>query len=62
MAYNPIAGIAPQYKEQAGYWIKFYQQATSNPILMSIDADGTTLTLTYFLLNQRRLTTILLTL
>lgn len=43
MAYAPIAAITPQYDEQKGWYIKFYQPNTTTPISMSIDSTGTTL-------------------
>jgi|GEM_PF-3666979 len=43
MAYAPIAGIIPQYDEQDGWFLKFYQPNTTNPISMATDSTGGTL-------------------
>ena len=41
-AYNPIAFIAPNYRDFNNYWLKLYTPGTTSPIQMSIDAIGTT--------------------
>lgn len=43
MAYASIAKITPQYDEQIGWWLKFYNPFTTTPISMSIDETGDTL-------------------
>lgn len=43
MSYLQAANISPQYSENAGWWIKFYQAGTTTPISFSIDNDGSTL-------------------
>ena len=43
MAYAPIAAIIPQYDEQIGWFLKFYQSNTTTPIAMATDSTGDTL-------------------
>ena len=43
MAYAPIAAIIPQYDEQTGWFLKFYQPNTTTPIAMATDSEGGTL-------------------
>jgi len=40
MAYVAIAGIAPQYENYANWWLKAYEQGTTTPLAMSLDALG----------------------
>lgn len=45
MAYNPVAGIAPQYQNDKGKplsdgWLKFYIANTTTPLAMATDAAG----------------------
>jgi len=42
MAYAPITGMALQYDEQDGWFLKFYKPSTTTPIAMSIDSTGNT--------------------
>jgi len=42
MAYSPVALITPQYENYQNYWLKAYQQGTTTPLAMSVDAAGTT--------------------
>ena len=43
MALAPIALTAPQYENYGNWWIKFYAQGTTTPIVMATDSDGITL-------------------
>ena len=43
MTYAPIAAIIPQYDEQSGFYLKFYQPSTTTPISMATDSTGATL-------------------
>jgi hypothetical protein len=42
MAYVAIAGIAPQYENYPNWWLKAYEQGTTTPLAMALDADGVT--------------------
>lgn len=42
MSYSPIAKIAPQYENYTGWWLKCFEQGTTSPIPMSLDAAGST--------------------
>lgn len=43
MAYTEITGIAPQYSEQDGWFLKFYKPTTDTPISMATNLSGDTL-------------------
>jgi len=43
MAYNPIAAVSPQFRDQRGYYLKGYENGTTTPIAMAINVSGTTL-------------------